>query len=142
MAVKQTDYGWAYITGAANPLTGEAVGLITQDLNTPIMNDLLLNISRQLGDTRHAVLVWDNAPYHTSGTLEVPANITLLPLPPYSPELNCIERIWLWMRTHDWSNRAYQDIAHIEQAINESCARLDPERIKSICRTAWIERKL
>jgi transposase len=139
-AVKQTDYEWAYASAAVNPLTGEALGIITDEMNTTVMNDLLLNLSRMLGEHRHAVLVWDNAGYHGSGTLEVPANITLLPLPPYSPELNCVERLWLWMRTHDLSNRAYDDRAHIEAAIDESCGRLDADRLKSICRTAWLER--
>jgi transposase len=140
-AVKQTDYEWVHLTAAVNPLTGDAIGIITPDMNTLVMNDLLLNISIQLGQTRHAVLVWDGAGYHGSGTLEVPANITLLPLPPYSPELNCVERVWLWMRAHDLSNRAYTDQAHIEQAVNESCGRLDRERLKTICRTPWLERK-
>jgi len=140
-AIKQTDYEWMHITAAVNPLTGATVGIITPDMNTLVMNDLLLNVSIKLGTDRHAVLVWDGAGYHKSGTLEVPAHITLLPLPPYSPELNCVERIWLWMRMHDLSNRAYTDKEHIEQAITASCGRLDPERLKTICRTAWLERK-
>lgn len=139
-AVKQTEYEWAYISAAVNPITGEALGVITPDMDTFVMNDLLFNLSRMLGEDRHAVLVWDGAGYHTSGWLEVPENITLLPLPPCSPELNCVERIWLWMRSHDLSNRAYTDQAHVEQAIAESCSRLDAERIKSICRTEWLER--
>ena len=139
-AVKQTEYRWAYITAAVNPRTGEALGVITEEMNTPVMNDLLWNLSRKLGEGRHAVLVWDGAGFHTSGTLEVPANITLLPLPPYSPELNCVERIWLWMRSHDLSNRAYPEQEDVERAVAESCARLDAERLKSICRTEWLER--
>lgn len=140
VAVKQTEYQWVYVAAAVNPLTGEALGLITREMNTPVMNDLLANISARLGEGRHAVLVWDNAGFHISGTLKVPGNITLLPLPPYSPELNCVERIWLWMRTHDLSNRAYDDGEHIERAVSESCERLGADRIKSICRTAWLER--
>lgn len=139
-AVKQTEYEWAYVSAAVNPRTGEALGLITEEMNTLVMNDLLLNLSRMLGADRHAVLVWDGAGFHTSGALEVPENITLLPLPPCSPELNCVERIWHWMRSHDLSNRVYDDREHVKRAIGDSCARLDPERIRSICRTAWIER--
>lgn len=139
-AVKQTEYEWAYISAAVNPRSGRALGVITEEMNTPVMNDLLLNLSLILGDDRHAVLIWDGAGFHTSGSLEVPDNITLLPLPPYSPELNCVERIWHWMRSHDLSNRVFDDYAHIEQAIGASCARLDPQRIRSICRTDWLER--
>lgn len=139
--MKQTDYQWAYISAAVNPLTGAAIGMITEEMDTLVMNDLLFNLSRQLGQTRHAVLVWDGAGYHISGTLEVPDNITLLPLPPYSPELNCMERVWLWMRQHDLSNRAYTDRNHIENAITDSCSRLGPDRLKTICRTTWLERR-
>jgi transposase len=138
--VKQTEYEWAYISAAINPRTGQAVGVITEEMNTLVMNDLLLNVSLLLGEDRHAVLVWDGAGFHTGGALEVPDNITLLLLPPCSPELNCVERMWLWMRSHDLSNRAYTDAAHVQCAIAESCARLDPERIRSICRTGWLER--
>ena len=114
---------------------------VTPDMDTAVMNDLLANLSAKLGADRHAVLVWDGAGYHTSGTLAVPGNITLLPLPPYSPELNCVERVWLWMRTHDLSNRALDDQDHIERAIRDSCSRLDAPRLKTICRTPWLERK-
>lgn len=139
-SVKQTEYQWAYASAAVNPRTGEALGLITEEMNTSVMNDVLLNLSRMLGEDRHAVLVWDNAGFHTSGSLEAPDNITLLPLPPYAPELNCVERIWAWMRSHDLSNRAFEDREHVEQAIAESCAKLDAGRIRSICRTGWVER--
>lgn len=138
--MKQSEYEWVYLGAAINPRTGEALGMFSEELNTLTTNDLLFNLSRMLGPDRHAVLIWDNAGFHTSGTLEVPPNITLLPLPPCSPELNGVERIWLWMRQHDLSNRAYADRAHIEHALTESCGRLTPERIKTICRTPWLER--
>lgn len=123
-----------------NPQTGQALGLITPDMNTAVMNDLLANLSRMLGDDRHAVLVWDNAGLHTSGLLAVPDNITLLPLPPYSPELNPIERIWRHLRNTHLGNRAYTDRAHLERAAHNACSRLAPERLRSITRTAWIEK--
>jgi hypothetical protein len=140
VAVKQTDYDWAYLAAAVCPTTGEALGVIDREMNTGVMNDLLANLSRLLGADRHAVLVWDNAGFHTSGRLEVPANITILPLPPYSPELNCVERVWAWMRSHSLSNRAYADHDAIVAAIERACDLLPPERLMSICRTAWLER--
>lgn len=139
-AVKQTAFECAYISAMINPVTGDALALITPDVNTALMNDLLANLSKRLGDSKHAILVWDNAGFHKSGTLEVPANVTLLPLPPYSPELNRVERVWLWMRVHHLSNRAFDDAAHVERAIAASCAQMEPERLKSICHTDWLER--
>lgn len=138
--MKQTEYRWAYVSAAVNPATGQALGVITPDMDTSVMNDLLCNLSRMLGADRHAVLVWDGAGYHTRGGLEVLGNITLLPLPPYSPELSFAERVRLWMRSHDLSNRAYEDQAHVERALAEICSRLHAARLQSICRTDWLDR--
>jgi len=64
-SVKQTEYQWVYLSAAVNAETGQALGMITPDMNTLVMNDLLSNLSRLLGEDRHAVLVWDNAGFHT-----------------------------------------------------------------------------
>lgn len=129
-----------YLSAAVNPQTGEALGMITPDMDTSVMNDLLANLSRMLGEHRHAVLVWDNAGFHTSKNLEVPGNITLLPLPPYAPELNCTERVWRVLRQDYLSNRAYADAAALEAAAEDACGRLTPQDLRSLCHTAWIER--
>ena len=55
----------------------------------------------------HAVLILDKAGWHLSGALVVPDNITLLPLPPRSPELNPVENIWQFMRDNWLSNRVF-----------------------------------
>ena len=55
-----------------------------------------------------AAMIWDGAGFHRANDLKVPANITLIPLPPYSPELNGIENLWHDLRSHCWSNRAYR----------------------------------
>ena len=48
----------------------------------------------------HALLVLDGASWHASNALRVPDNITLLPLPPYAPELNPIENVWAYLRAN------------------------------------------
>ena len=63
-------------------------------------------ISTQLGPDRHAVMILDNAGWHGSKRLYVPENLTLL-LPPYSPELNPIERLCHWLKEHEFINRIY-----------------------------------
>ena len=64
----------------------------------------------------HVALVWDNAGYHVAKALRVPVAITLVPLPPYSPELNPVENLWHYLRSHHWSNRFYPDLDAIEEA--------------------------
>ena len=53
----------------------------------------------------HAALVLDGAGWHGGHALVVPANVTLVPLPPYSPELNPVERVWLYLRERFHSHR-------------------------------------
>ena len=48
----------------------------------------------------HAVLIWDGVGFHRAGDLQVPSNVTLISLPPYSPELNPLENLWRYLRSH------------------------------------------
>lgn len=61
-------------------------------------------------------------------------------LPPYSPELNPVERLWLYLRSHYWSNRVYADIEALEEAAVSGwrAVCLNPEKVKSICRCEYL----
>ena len=72
-------------------------------LDTDVINLFLEEFSRQLDPDVHAVLIWDGAGYHTSHAVVMPANVSVLRLPPYSPELNPIENLWHYLRSHYWS---------------------------------------
>lgn len=137
VAVKQTEYDWCYLFAAVNPLTGASSALITPTVNTSFMNEHLRFISAEAGDA-HVVLVLDGAGWHVAQTLRVPANVTLLHLPPYSPELNPVERVWDYLRSHYLSNRAYRDYDHLLNATTDGWNRLDPQRLMSICATRWL----
>ena len=83
-----------YIFGAICPAQGTAAGLILPRCNTAAMALHLTEISRTVTPGAHAVLLLDQAGWHLSDKLDIPANITLMPLPPKSPELNPVENIW------------------------------------------------
>jgi DDE superfamily endonuclease len=103
----------AYIFGAVCPQEGKGAGLVLPSCNTEAMTLHLEEISAAVAPGAHAVLVLDQAGWHTSKNLPVPGNITLLPLPPKSPELNPVENIWQFMRDNWLSNRvfkSYEDI--------------------------------
>jgi transposase len=91
--------------------------------DTEAMTAHLQEISRQVAAGAHAVLLVDQAGWHMSPRLEVPDNITLMPLPPRAPELNPVENIWQFMRENWLSNRvfgSYDDILdHCCQAWNK-----------------------
>ena len=139
-AVRQTEYQWAYVFGAAAPLTGQSSALIAPTVSTKLMSTHLKMICEEAGDDTHVVLVLDGAGWHKAKALKVPANMTLLFLPPYSPELMPMERVWAWMRQHDLSNRVFVDAEEIDQACAASWNKLTPERIKTITHEAWLER--
>lgn len=73
----------------------------------------LEEIARAVAPKAYAVVLLDQASWHSSAKLPVPGNITLLPLLPKSPELNPVENIWQYIRDNWLSNRifaSYQDI--------------------------------
>lgn len=137
-ALKQTEYEWLYLFGAVNPVTGASSALLTPTVNTDYMNHHLRFISEQVGPDVHVVLVLDQAGWHLSKDLQVPDNITLFHLPPYSPELNPVERLWAYLRSHYLSNRVYKDYGDLFDGCGTAWNQLTPERLCSICRTNWI----
>ena len=78
-------------------------------------------ISSQVSPGAHALLILDRAGWHTTGKLDIPANISLLPLPPRAPELNPVENIWQFMRDNWLSNRIFKSF----------------DKIVAICCEAW-----
>ena len=130
---------WAYLFGAICPKRGVGAGLVMPYADTPAMQAHLAEISAAIAPRAHAVLVLDQAGWHMSSKLEVPDNITLVPLPPRSPELNPVENIWQFMRDNWLSNRvftSYDDIVdHCCEAWNELTDQ--PWRIMSIGLRQW-----
>jgi transposase len=138
--IKQTRYEWAYMYGAVDPCTGDSSALLARHVNTGTMNEFLKILSAEVGPNDHVVLVLDRAGWHVSKGLQLPANITLLHLPPYSPELNCVERLWLYIKSHFLSNLVFADYEHLLRAGTDAYRTIEPQRdlLKSICATPWI----
>ena len=131
--VRQDGRESLYVLTAVCAASGAAVGLVMPELNTAVVNLFLEEFSRRLAPGVHAVLLWDNAGYHTSGGLVVPENVSLIGLLPYSPELNPVENLWHYLRSHHWSHRVYQDYEALRDAAAESwrAVCLDPEKIRT-----------
>ena len=86
------------------------------------------------------VMVLDGAGWHQGGALNLPANLRLLPLPPYSPELNPVEHLWDELREKAFHNRVFNSIDALEDHLEVSLRTLenDPERVHSIVAWPWI----
>jgi len=127
------------VIGAACPETGQAEGLLSPRLNTDVINIFLEQFSRTLSADEHAVMVWDGAGFHRAKHLKVPENVTLVELPPYSPELNPIENLWHFLKSHHWSNRTYDDFEHLTEAADQAWKNvcLNQETIKTVCRAPY-----
>src|SRR5690606_10215120 len=108
-AVKQTRYEWVYLYGAVEPATGESVALLAPGVNTGTFNVFLEMLAAEVNNNEHIVLIMDQAGWHKSKALKLPDCITVLLLPPYSPELNPVENLWHHLRSHHLSNRIYDD---------------------------------
>jgi transposase len=91
--------------------------LVLPYANAQAMNLHLEEISCQVTQGSHAVLLLDGAGWHqTGGKLRVPKNVSLLPLPPNSPELNPVETIWQFLRQNHLSNRVFKNYNDILDA--------------------------
>jgi len=109
--------------------------------NTFCMNLHLAEISQSVDSDVQVALVLDGAGWHSSKELRIPDNITLIPLPPYSPELNPMELVWLYLKSHYLANRVYADHDALYEAGIDAWNRFtkDPKRVSSVCHAAWTE---
>ncbi len=109
----------AYIFGAICPKQGKGAAIVMPRCNTAAMTAHLAEISAAVAADAHAVMLLDQAGWHTANALEIPDNITLMPLPPRSPELNPTENIWQFMRENWLSNRVFRSY---EDILDHCCA--------------------
>lgn len=140
--VRQTQYRFLYVLTAVCASTGAASGLVSPVLNAEVVNLFLEQFACELPIGVHAVLLWDGAGYHTSETLRIPRNVSLIQLLPDSPELNPVENLWHYLRSHYWSLRVYRDYEALEEAAvgawREVC--LKPELVGSICNAPYVSK--
>lgn len=133
---------WAYIFGAICPQKGKGAGLVLPYCDTSSMDQHLQEISQAVDPGAHAVLILDQAGWHATPKLKVPHNITLLFLPPRSPELNPVENVWQFMRDNWLSNRIFVDYKHIVDACCQAWNDLidQPWKIMAIGMRDWAHR--
>jgi hypothetical protein len=133
---------WAYIFGAICPRKGKGAGLVLPYCDTEAMQDHLAEISQAVDPGAHAVLILDQAGWHVTPKLRVPDNMTLMFLPPRSPELNPVENVWQFMRDNWLSNRVFKDYDDIVDQCCRAWNRLvdQPWKIMSIGMREWADR--
>jgi transposase len=116
-----------------------AAGLVLPYANTEAMNLHLVEIARAVAVGAHAVLILDGAGWHGGKDLAVPGNITLLKLPPYSPELNSIENVWQYLRSNKLAITLFDGYADIVDKCSNAWNFFanDPKAVISITSRDW-----
>ncbi len=115
-------------------------GLVLPYANADAISLHLVEIAKQVLPGAHAVVVLDGAGWHKrGGRLRVPDNVTLLPLPPYAPELNPVELVCQFLRQNQLSNRV---VAGYDAIMDACCSAWNalmatPGRIASIATRPW-----
>src|SRR3954466_12245462 len=139
--VRQQGFSSAYLFGAVCPERGEGVALVLPEVSTAAMGVFLAELARAVPAGTHAALVLDGAGWHVSDDLTVPANLTLIHPPPYSPELNPVERVWEYLRDRWLSHRVLA--GGYEAVVDAACAAwnallAEPGRLRSLTSFPWL----
>jgi transposase len=139
-AVRDNRHDSAYLFGAVCPQRRVGAAIIMPAVNSEAMAEHLEEISTQVTPGAHAVLLLDGAGWHQPGKrLPVPGNVSLLPLPPYSPELNPMENVWEFLRGNFLSHRVWDTYEAILEACRDAWNTLmrTPERLASLTQRSW-----
>ena len=140
---KQTrKYQWIYAYSFVHPLTGKSFWLILPTVNTILMNMALKEFSQYIDpkNERIIILLIDGAGWHVSKGLEVPGNIQIFPLPPYTPELQPVECGWPLLR-ESVANKYFDNLDKFENTVSKRCEWIgkNPEILKEAVGFKWIQ---
>jgi transposase len=133
----KTGYSNFYLYAAVDPKGGECFILELPRVDAEIVNTYLRELSEAYSD-KNILLIWDQAGYHRSKDLQIPSNITIEPLPPYSPELNPAERLWRWLRRHVCRNRLFKSLDEQAEALGQTLRSLSTAQIASMCSCRYL----
>ena len=122
--------------GAFSPITGDSLLLELPHCNADTFQIFLDKLSDTNPD-EYKIVVLDNGAFHHAKRLKIPENITLLFLPPYSPELNPAEKIWAkYKRT--FTNRLHKSLEELSNFIQEAVKNTTKDGIISTCSFDYI----
>lgn len=125
-----------YLYGAAAPTSGERFFQERPALNADQFQRFLDAFSQAFADSLN-ILVLDKSGAHTARRLTLPGNVRLVFLPPYSPELNPIERVWRDLKDAlAW--RLFSDLAALQAAVTRLLDAYDDPTVQSLTGAAYL----
>lgn len=126
-----------YLYSAVELGTGDHFTLEIPYVNTTCLNVFLDGFSKSYPND-HIILVMDGAGWHKSKKLALPANIEIIYLPPYSPELNPVERFWEHIKRYTIRNKVYLTLSSIKDAVASFINNLPQDDIKTLCSVNYL----
>jgi len=130
-------YEWFWLYAAVQPATGKVFWLVLPSLDGNRVQIFLDEFAdRYAGRGKRIVLVWDGAPAHRFGELKIPARITLLRTPAYTPELNPSERVWSLVK-EAVANEASETLAELEQKVCSRCQNITSDEVSARTNYHW-----
>jgi hypothetical protein len=139
-AVVRPRYQWEYVYGFVHPESGATEWLLLPTVSIAAFNAALAHFAAQIGTgpTKHVLLVLDGAGWHSSPRVVVPPGVQLVPLPPYSPELQPAERLWP-LTNESLANRTFAALADLDAVLGERCTALaqQPDTIRAYTLFHW-----
>lgn len=133
--VREYEYAFA----AVSPHDGVLDSLVLPEVNTEAMGLFLAEVSQRHADEL-ILMVLDGAGWHRAKHLPVPANMRLIPLPPWSPQLNPVEHLWDEVREKVFANRWFETMDQLEEQLVAGLAALEAKAQSLISLTSfdWI----
>lgn len=130
---------YTYVYGAVCPQDGAACYLILPAMDGACMNVFLQELSERFAHC-FLLVVYDGAPCHSPGVLDIPDNIMVVKLPPKSPNLNPSENNWDDMREKFFHNLVFGSMKAVENRLITACNFYEshPEIIQSMAAWGWI----
>lgn len=125
--------------GAVCPAKDKGVGLVMPAVNKEAMQMHLSQIAAEIPEGRHGIIVLDRAAWHTTRKLETFDKLTLMYLPPASPELNPTEQVWRQLREESLANRSFQNYDDIIESACNAWNRFVGKKgaIQKLCSRSW-----
>ena len=125
-----------YLFGAFSPINGDR--FLLEMPNCDAANfQLFLNEFAEQNPKEFKIIVLDNGAFHKAKTLVIPQNISLIFLPPYSPELNPAENIWARYK-RQFSNKLHTTLDEVSEFITNATKMLTDQMIRSTCAFKYI----
>lgn len=126
-----------YSYSCVSPHSGESFSLFLPEVNTEMMNIFFREFSKNYSD-KNILIIMDQAGWHKSKNLNIPENVFLKFLPPYSPELNPVEKLWQWLRKEAIHNNLFKTLEELMDVLAKELNKLASLDFKRLCNCSYL----